>query len=307
MAHASRGRCVRTLRSKRRKRADRWFAAVCGVATVLPIAVLLGLLGLVVAIGLARLDLGFLTGLPSRLPEQAGILAGLVGTLWLALITAGIAVPVGLGTAIYLEEYARATATPRGSRGALVWLIEGSIDNLTGVPSLIYGLFGLEIFARTLGLGRSLWAGGLTLALLVLPLVILSARRALRAVSPSLRFAAMALGASRWQMVRQIVLPVALPEVVSGSILAVSRAIGEAAPLVVLGALVYVDVLPDGPSSSFTALPVQVFEWVARGQEGFVVHAAAAIGVLLVLLLGLNLGALFIRRRFGATPSTEVS
>jgi len=263
---------------------------LCLAATLLPIALLLGLIVDVTQQASGRLGWDFLTSFPSRHPEQAGILPGLVGSFWLISMTAAIALPVGVGAAIYLEEY--------GRRGRLASFIEINLANLAGVPSIIYGLLGLELFVRFLGMGRSLAAGALAMALLVLPIVIMSSREALRTVPKTLREAGLALGSTRWQVTRQVVLPMALPGILTGAILAVARAIGEAAPLIILGALTYVDFLPDGPASPFTALPIQIFNWVSRPQPGFVVAAAAGIVVLIVTLLILGGAAIYLRNRF---------
>jgi phosphate transport system permease protein len=212
-----------------------------------------------------------------------------VGSLYLIGMTAMIALPISVGAAIYLEEYEK--------RGRLASLIEINIANLTGVPSIIYGLLGLGVFVRALGFGRSLLAGALTMALLVLPVVIMASREALRTVPHSIREGCYALGATRWQTIRQVVLPMAMPGILTGAILATSRAIGETAPLIVIGALTYVTFLPEGPSSPFTALPIQIFNWVSRPQKAFLTNAAAGIVVLLVMMLVLNLAAILLRNR----------
>jgi phosphate transport system permease protein len=271
---------------------ERTFASLCLLAALLPVGLLVVLLFDVVATGLGRIDMQFLTSFPSRRPESAGILAGAVGSLWLVGLTAAIALPIGVGAALYLEEYAQ--------RGRLSTLIEINIANLAGVPSILYGLLGLELFVRALSMGRSLLAGAMTLALLVLPIVIMSTREALRTVSLAQREGGLALGATKWQVIRQIVLPMSIPGILTGAILAVSRAIGEAAPLVVLGALSYVDFLPDGVRSPFSALPIQIFNWTSRPQAGFAVNAAAGIIVLMVTLLLLNGLAIYMRSRMGA-------
>lgn len=240
--------------------------------------------------GAGRLSWQFLTSFPSRHPEQAGILAALVGSVAMILLTAAVALPVGVGAAVYLEEYAGKTWWAR--------VIEVNIANLAGVPSIVYGLLGLELFVRALKLDRSLLAGALTMALLVMPLIIISSREALRTVPNSIREASCALGATRWQTIWYQVLPMAFPGILTGSILAFSRAIGEAAPLITIGALTYVAFLPDGLLSPFTALPIQIFNWVSRPQAGFHVNAAAAIIVLLVVLLFLNATAVYLRHRF---------
>jgi len=268
---------------------ERAFTITCLLAVLLPVALLLLLLLGVAQTGLARLDWDFITSFASRDPQHAGILAGVVGSLYLIGLTAAIALPLGIGSALYLEEYARPSWWSRA--------IEINISNLAGVPSIIYGLLGLELFVRALSLGRSLLAGALTLALLVMPIVMMSAREALRAVPQEMREAGLALGATQWQTIRRVVLPMSLPGMLTGSILAISRALGEAAPLVVLGAAAYVDFLPSGPGSPFTALPIQIFNWTRRPQAGFVENAAAGIIVLIVTLLLLNGAAIMWRNR----------
>lgn len=258
-------------------------------ATLLGLLVLAILLADILRDGLGRLSWDFLTGLPSRRAENAGIFPALAGTVWVIGVTTVLAVPIGIGAAVYLEEY--------GDRGWWARLIEINIANLAGVPSVIYGLLALGLFVRTLGFGRSVLAGAATLALLVLPVVILASREALRAVPPSLREASYALGATRWQTVWHQVLPVALPGMLTGTILALSRAIGETAPLLAIGALTYVPFAPDGIRSPFTVLPIQVFNWMSRPQEAFLENAAAGIMVLLVLLLGMNGFAAWLRDR----------
>jgi phosphate transport system permease protein len=240
--------------------------------------------------GAGRLSWQFLTSFPSRRPDEAGILAALVGSVALILLTAAFALPIGVGAAVYLEEYAGKTWWSR--------IIEVNIANLAGVPSIVYGLLGLELFVRALNLERSLLAGALTMALLVLPIIIIASREALRTVPNSIREASCALGATRWQTIWYQVLPMAFPGILTGSILAFSRAIGEAAPLITIGALTYVAFLPDGLLSPFTALPIQIFNWVSRPQPGFHVNAAAAILVLLAVLLLLNASAVYLRHRY---------
>jgi len=273
----------------RRKLAEKAFIALCIVAVVLPLVVLLVLVIDVAIDSAGRLNWNFLSSYPSRRAEKAGILPGLVGSIYLIALTAAMALPVGVGAAVYLEEY--------GRRGRLANLIEINIANLAGVPSIIYGLLGLELFVRTIGLGRSLLAGACTMALLILPIVIMASREALRTVPLSIREGAYALGATRWQTVRQVVLPVAFPGILTGAILSVSRAIGEAAPLLVVGALAYIAFLPDGIHSPFTVLPIQIFNWVSRPQREFLNNAAAGIMVLLLTMLVLNGLAIYLRNR----------
>ena len=273
----------------RARHLDRAFHVGGAAVLLLTLGALALLLWDVARDGLGRLSWDFLTGYPSRRASNAGLLPALAGSLWLMALTAAMAVPVGVGAAIALEEY--------GGRGRWARLLEINIANLAGVPSIIYGLLGLGLFVRALRWDRSLLAGAATLALLVLPTVILTAREALRAVPMSLREASFALGATRWQTIRHQVLPAALPGMLTGLILAVSRAIGETAPLVVIGALTYVPFVPDGPLSAFTALPIQIFAWVSRPRAGFRVNAAAAILVLLFSLLLINSLAIWARDR----------
>lgn len=268
---------------------QRAFEAIGLVALVLPLLLLLFLFGSSLVDAWPRLDWSFLTSFPSRKPESAGILPALVGTTCLMGLTAVIAIPVGLGAALYLEEYARPSR--------LTALIELNIGTLAGVPSILYGLLGLEVFARVLGMGRSLLAGACTLALLLLPMVIMASREALRTVPPSLREASYALGADKWRTLRGVVLPMCLPGVLTGVILSLARAIGETAPLITIGALTYVAFLPDSVHSEFTALPIQIFNWVSRPQAGFHVNAAAGIIVLVALMLLLNGVAIWLRAR----------
>lgn len=248
--------------------------------------------------GLPRFTWKFLTGYPSRKAEQAGILPALVGSIYITALTVLFAIPIGVGTGIYLEEYAE--------KNRLSNAIEISISTLSGVPSILYGMLGLELFARALGFGRTVITGGLTLALLVLPIVIVTTRESIRAVPPSLREAAFALGATRWQVIKDHLLPVAFPGILTGVILTVSRAIGEAAPLIMVGALTYIAFLPRGITSPFTALPIQIFNWVSRPQKAFQANAAAGIIVLLILTLALNSLAIFLRNRYQKRMSSRV-
>ncbi len=258
-------------------------------AVLIPLAILAVLITDVAVDAIGRLDMGFLTNYPSRRAGQAGILPALVGSLYLIGLTALITLPLGIGAAIYLEEY--------DQKSRFATFIEINIANLAGVPSIIYGLLGLGIFVNALGLGRSLIAGALTLALLVMPIVIMATREALRAVPGDLREAAIGLGATKWQVIRQVVLPQAAPGILTGTILAVSRAIGETAPLIVVGAWTYITFLPDGLDAEFTALPIQIYNWVSRPQAAFAQNAAAGIVVLLTVMLAINLVAVVLRNR----------
>jgi phosphate transport system permease protein len=239
--------------------------------------------------GLPYLGIDFLTRFPSRIAERAGVLPALVGSLEIGLMVGAISFPIGVGAAVYLEEYARDTFFTR--------LLRTNIANLAGVPSIIYGIFGLALFVRALGLGRSPLAAALTLALLILPVVIIATMEALRAVPDSQREAAYALGATRWQMVRRSVLPAAGPGILTGIILAMARAIGEAAPLIVIGAASFVTFLPSPLQAGFTVLPIQVYNWASRPQDAFQGIAAAAIIVLLLVMLLLNGLAIIVRAR----------
>jgi phosphate transport system permease protein len=280
---------VESLTTPEGARAEQVFRAICLLAIGLPLLLLLALFIGALMQAWPRLEWDFLTSYPSRRPEAAGILPALVGSAYLMLLTAAMAIPVGLGAALYLEEYARP--------GRVTSLIEINISNLAGVPSIIYGLLGLELFVRALSFERSLLAGAGTLSLLLLPMVIMASREALRTVPHSLREACFALGADRWQTLRRVVLPMCMPGVLTGVILSLARAIGETAPLITIGALTYVAFLPDSVKSPFTALPIQIFNWVSRPQAGFHVDAAAGIIVLLALMLLMNATAIWLRTR----------
>jgi phosphate transport system permease protein len=265
------------------------FARACAFVTWMGAALLLILLYQIFSDGLSWLNLNFLSSFPSRFPERAGIKSALAGTLWLISLVAFISIPVGVATAIYIEEFT--------SQGRLSRFIDLNISNLAGVPSIVYGIIGLTIFVRGLELGRSLISGALTMSLLILPVIIIASREAIKTVPMSIRSAAFALGATRWQAVWSHVLPASFPGILTGVILALSRAIGETAPLIMIGALTYVAFVPEGPMDSFTALPIQIFNWISRPQEEFHQLAAAGIIVLLVVLLAMNSIAIFIRHK----------
>lgn len=273
----------------RRRRTGTIFYGACLLAIGVLMIALLMLLFDVLSRGLPWLDLDFLTGVPSRRPERAGILPAIVGSLEIALIVAATAFPIGVAAAIYLAEYAKS--------GWLSRLLETNISNLAGVPSIIYGILGLAVFVRILGLGPTVLAGALTLALLILPVVIIASIEAIKAVPQAQREGAYALGATRWQMVRGAVLPAAAPGIMTGIILAMARAIGEAAPLLLIGAFTFVTFLPNPVSGGYTVLPLQVFGWISRPQADFQGIAAASIIVILALMLLLNLLALIVRAR----------
>ena len=260
------------------------------------LALCIGLAGLIILIiqvlieGVPWLSWTLLSSYQSRFPEQAGLLAPVIGSLWLMALTAAFTVPVGVGAAVYLEEYA--------PKNRLTQIIEINISNLAGVPSIVYGLLGLAVFVQWMAMGRSLLAGGLTLSLLVLPIVILTSREAIRAVPQSYRQGAYALGSTQWEVTKKIVLPAAFPGILTGVILAMSRAVGEAAPILAITALVYVTFVPSNPLDRFTILPLQIFDWVGRPQEDFQSLAAAGIIILLALLLSMNALAIFLRNKY---------
>lgn len=266
------------------------FHVACLLATLVGIVVLGALLYDVVRMGAGRLSWEFLSGFPSRFAARAGMRPALVGSIWTLVLTAAFAFPLGVGTAVWLEEFAPASRL----RG----FIETNIANLAGVPSIVYGMLGLAVFVRYLALGRSILAGALTLALLILPVIIIASQEAIKAVPNSIRLGAYALGATKWEAIRFHVLPLALPGILTGTILALSRAIGEAAPLIVVGALAFVPFTPNSPMDPFTVVPIQIFNWIARPQVEFHQLAAAASIVLLVLLLSMNAAAILLRNKY---------
>jgi phosphate transport system permease protein len=270
-------------------RRNRLFKGFLLLATVLSIIVLLTLLVDLLTDGASWIRPHFLTNYGSFRPERAGARAALIGTLWLMVLVTAITVPLGIGAALYLEEFA--------PRNRLTRAIETNIANLAGVPSVVYGLLGLGVFVQALSMGRILLAGAMTLSLLVLPVVIIASREALRAVPAGIREGAFALGATRWEVVRRQVLPAAVPGMMTGTILALSRAIGETAPLILLGGVVYITTDPT-PLSAFTAMPIQILGWVVESRSGFAQLAAAASLVLLVVLLSMNAVAIWLRNRY---------
>jgi phosphate transport system permease protein len=274
----------------RERRREQLFQLVGALIVLFALTTLVVLLTKILLDGFARLNPEFFSSFPSRRAENAGILPALVGSAYLLLLTAAIAIPIGVGAAIYLEEFAR--------RNWFTRLIEINITNLAGVPSVIYGLLGLQVFVRTLMMDRSLIAGACTMALLALPVIITAAREGLRTVPKSLRDGSLALGATQWQTVRYTVLPVAIPSILTGVILSLSRVVGETAPLLVIGAVVFISRLPDSPASPFTVLPVQIYNWTTRPQHAFQENAAAGIIVLLALLLTMNGVAIYLRNRY---------
>ena len=270
---------------------------------LLVLAVLLILLGQLAFDGFGRLSWQFVTSFPSRFPDKAGILSAWIGTIVVMLLTALTAVPLGIAAAIYLEEYAR--------KNRLTEIIEINIANLAGVPSIVYGLMALGLLVYELHLGPSFLTAGLTLAMLILPMVIIATREAIRSVPPHIREASYALGATKWQTVRDHVVPYSMGGILTGMILALSRAVGETAPLITIGALSFIAFLPHPPwqpdfpfisfqwlVDPFTVMPIQMFNWVSRPQEAFHVNAAAAGLILLFMTLAMNALAIIVRARF---------
>jgi phosphate transport system permease protein len=286
-----------------RRRRDLAFSVVGVLALALGLATLAALLWDLALQGAGRLSWAFLTSFPSRFAERAGILSAWVGSLLVMLVTACTAVPLGIAAGVYLEEYA--------PKNRLTEAIEINIANLAGVPSVVYGLMALGLFVQRFGFGQSVLTAGLTLALLILPIVITATREAIRAIPGHLREAAFALGATRWEVTRDHVLPYSQGGILTGVIIGLSRAIGESAPLITIGALAFIAFLPPAPVtaappflsfrwllSPFTVLPIQMFNWVSRPQEAFHLNAAAAGLVLIALTLGMNAVAIRLRWRF---------
>lgn len=259
-------------------------------ATLLALLALVILLFRIVTQGAGTLSLDFLTNFASRFPDQAGIKAALVGSLWLMMVVAPTSIILGVGSAIYLEEYAK--------QNRITSFIRMNISNLAGVPSVVFGLLGLTIFVRAMALGNSILAAGFTMSLLILPVIIVASQEAIRAVPGELRDASYGMGATKWQTILNIILPAAIPGILTGSILALSRAIGETAPLIVIGVPVIIQFLPEGVMDTFTALPMQIYDWSSRPQQEFQAVAAAGIIVLMAVLLFMNSIAVIIRNKF---------
>ena len=287
----------------RRKRRDALFAVFGLLATFVGMITLGALLLDLALDGAGRLSYSFFTSYPSRFASQAGILTAWVGTTLVMLVTAATAVPLGIAAGVYLEEYA--------PKNWITAIIEINIANLAGVPSIIYGLMALGLFVYVLDLGQSILTAGLTLALLILPIVIVATRESIRAIPNSIREAAYALGATKWRTVRDHVLPYSTGGILTGVIIALSRAIGETAPLITIGALTFIAFLPDPPITSefpfisfqwlmspFTVMPIQMFNWVSRPQQEFHLNAAATGLVLMVMTLCMNAVAIYFRYRF---------
>ncbi|PLR85940.1 phosphate ABC transporter, permease protein PstA [Bacillus canaveralius] len=266
------------------------FKGIFFIATCFGLVVLAILLYRIFTQGIGYLNLDFLQNLPSRRPEQAGVKTALIGTIWLMGVIAPVSLFLGVGTALYLEEYAK--------KNKFNAFVKVNISNLAGVPSIVFGLLGLTIFARALALGNSVLTAGLTMSLLVLPVIIVASQEAIRAVPRELREASYGMGATKWQTIVRVVLPAAIPGILTGGILALSRAIGETAPLLVVGIPLFIAFTPTSIFDTFTVLPMQIYNWTSRPQEEFHAVAAAGILVLLVLLLLMNSIAVIIRNKF---------
>ncbi|CAM5204404.1 Phosphate transport system permease protein PstA OS=Ureibacillus acetophenoni OX=614649 GN=SAMN05877842_102178 PE=3 SV=1 [Ureibacillus acetophenoni] len=277
-------------RMKIRLNKNRGWKALFLAGTLFALLCLVILLVRIVSQGVGYLDWDFITNFASRRPENAGIKAALVGSIYMMCIIAPVSVILGVATAIYLEEYAK--------KNRINDFIRMNISNLAGVPSIVFGLLGLTIFVRALALGKSLLAAGFTMSLLILPVIIVAAQEAIRAVPQEQREASYGMGATKWQTITRVVLPAAIPGILTGSILALSRAIGETAPLVVIGIPVILRFLPDSLFSEFTALPMQIYDWAKRPQEEFLYVASAGIIVLMIFLVIMNSIAIFIRNKF---------
>lgn len=274
----------------RRRRADKLFGALCLAAAGVGVLLLLLLIGKILADGMGRLDLSFLTHKLSSRPKRTGILPAILGSLWTMALTALVAVPLGVAAAVYLEEF-------QTRKTRLTRFIQLNIANLAGVPSIVYGLLGLAVFVRWFSLKQSVLAGALTMSLLILPMIIIVTQEALKAVPRSYREASLGLGSTHWQAIRFHVLPPALPGILTGVILALSRAVGETAPLIVVGAVAGVVATPTSPSDHYTVLPMQIFTWSNDARADFHRAAASAILVLMIALLVLNSIAVFLRAR----------
>jgi phosphate transport system permease protein len=269
---------------------NRIFQAIFLLATLFGLLILGVLLYRIFTQGSSYLSFDFLQNLPSRKPERAGIKTTLIGTIWLIAVTGPVSLLIGVGTALYLEEYAK--------KNRFTDFIQVNISNLAGVPSIVFGLLGLTLFVRAMALGTSVLAAGLTMSLLVLPVIIVASQEAIRSVPQELREASYGMGATKWQTIVRVVLPAAIPGILTGGILALSRAIGETAPLVVLGLPLFIAFLPKTVFDTFTVLPMQIYNWTSRPQEEFHALAAAGIIVLLVMLIIMNSIAVYIRNKF---------
>ncbi|MBM7664303.1 phosphate transport system permease protein [Solibacillus kalamii] len=277
-------------RMNKRLNSNKMWKIIFIIATSFALVSLGMLLYRILSQGIGFLDMNFITNFASRIPENAGIKAALVGSLWLMSVVAPVSIILGVSTALYLEEYAK--------QNKLNDFIRINISNLAGVPSIVFGLLGLTIFVRLFGFEKSILAAGLTMSLLILPVIIVAAQEAIRSVPNEQREASYGMGATKWQTIVRVVLPAAIPGILTGSILALSRAIGETAPLVVIGIPVILQFLPTGYLDTFTALPMQIFDWAKRPQEAFQYVASAGIIVLMIFLLTMNSIAIYIRNKF---------
>ena len=277
-------------RMTKRLSANKIWKTIFILATSFALISLTMLIGRILSQGVGHFDWQFLTNFASRIPANAGIKAALVGSLWLMSVVAPVSIILGVSTAIYLEEYAK--------QNKLNDFIRMNISNLAGVPSIVFGLLGLTIFVRLFGFDKSILAAGLTMSLLILPVIIVASQEAIRAVPKEQREASFGMGATKWQTIVRVVLPAAIPGILTGSILALSRAIGETAPLVVIGIPVILQFLPTGYLDTFTALPMQIFDWAKRPQGEFQLVASAGSMVLMIVLLTMNSIAIFIRNKF---------
>ncbi|MBO61311.1 MAG: phosphate ABC transporter, permease protein PstA [Verrucomicrobiales bacterium] len=272
---------------EKRQKIDRIFKTAANIATWSSLVILAILLYHVSITGINMLSFEFLDNFPSRFPHKAGIKSALHGSIWMLVLVTIISVPIGVSSALYLEEY--------GKKNRLTRFIEINIANLAGVPSIVYGILGLTMFVRFMQFDRSVLAGSFTMSLLILPVIIISSREAIRAVPNNIRLGAYAVGATKFQTIRHHVLPIATPGILTGIILSMSRAIGETAPLIMIGALTYVAFVPESVMDPFTTLPIQIFNWASRPQAAFHEVAAAGIIVLLIVLLFMNALAIFFR------------
>ena len=276
--------------ARHRRRADRIFGFLCFLAAGLGVVLLITFVSKIVMDGAPRLNLDFIRNTLSSRPQRTGIWPAVVGSFYVMLLTGAIAVPVGVAAAIYLEEFNR-------RKSPFVKFIQLNIANLAGVPSIVYGLLGLAVFGRWLNLGQSIIAGALTMSLLILPMVIIVTQESLRAVPSSYRDGSLALGGTRWQAIRTLVLPSAAPGILTGIILAISRAVGETAPLIVVGASFFLPQLPTNLMDRYTVLPIQIFDWALDSRKGFNDAAAGAILFLMIFLLTMNSIAIYLRAR----------
>ena len=273
-----------------RRHLDKIILAGLITAITIVLGVLLTLLIRISIDAWGWVDWQFINSYPSRKPELSGIKAALLGSLWVIGFTALISIPIGVGSAIYLEEFAEDNRFNR--------FIKLNIANLAGVPSIIYGILGLAIFVELMKMGRVILAGSLTMSLLILPIIIITSHESIKTVPKDLVNASLALGATKWQTVVKVILPISLGGIISGIILAISRAIGESAPMIAISALVYLTFIPEGPMDRFTVLPIQIYNWISQPQDDFRSIAAAGIVVLMIVLLSMNSIAIWIRLKF---------